>query len=167
MITDTVPAATTPLAIAQALGPRIRERAAEIEAARQLPPELVLEIANARLFRVALPEAEGGLGADILTTLHVIEEVARADGSTGWCLAMGINTLRQSAQFAPEVRREIFFSDPVGISAGSANPRGRAVAVPGGYKVTGHWFFASGCIFRAPRRMQGLRRRSAASATQR
>src|SRR5437763_1846805 len=28
----------------------------------------------------------------------------RADGSTGWCLAMGINTLRQSAQFAPEVR---------------------------------------------------------------
>src|SRR2546429_3586516 len=146
MITDTVPAATTPLAIAQALGPRIRERAAEIEAARQLPPELVLEIANARLFRVALPEAEGGLGADILTTLHVIEEVARADGSTGWCLAMGINTLRQSAQFAPEVRRQIFFSDPVGISAGSANPRGRAVVVPGGYRVTGHWFFASGCM---------------------
>src|SRR5437870_4517439 len=146
MITDTVPAATTPLAIAQALGPRIRERAAEIEAARQLPPELVLEIANARLFRVALPEAEGGLGADILTTLHVIEEVARADGSTGWCLAMGINTLRQSAQFAPEVRRQIFFSDPIGISAGSANPRGRAVAAPGGYRVTGHWFFASGCM---------------------
>jgi len=146
MITDTVPAATTPLAIARALAPRIRERAAEIEASRQLPPDLVLEIANARLFRVALPDAEGGLGADILTTLHVIEEVARADGSTGWCLAMGINTLRQSAQFAPEVRRAIFFSDPVGISAGSANPRGRAVAVPGGYRVTGHWFFASGCM---------------------
>src|SRR5438552_10796784 len=146
MITDTVPAATTPLAIARALAPRIRERAAEIEAARQLPHELVVDIANARLFRVALPVAEGGLGADIVTTLHVIEEVARADGSTGWCLAMGINTLRQSAQFAPEVRREIFFSDPVGVSAGSANPRGRAVAVPGGYRVTGHWFFASGCM---------------------
>src|SRR5262249_49413483 len=40
----------------------------------------------------------------------------------------------------------IFFSDPVGISAGSANPRGRAVAAPGGYRVTGHWFFASGCM---------------------
>ena len=146
MITDTVPAATTPLAIARALAPRIRERAAEIESARQLPRDLVLEIADARLFRVALPEAEGGLGADVLTTLQVIEEVARADGSTGWCLAMGINTLRQSAQFAPEVRREIFFSDPVGISAGSANPRGRAVAAPGGYRVTGHWFFASGCM---------------------
>jgi alkylation response protein AidB-like acyl-CoA dehydrogenase len=146
MITETGRAAGTPLQIARALAPRIRERAAEIEATRQLPSDLVLAIAHARLFRVALPEAEGGLGADIVTTLEVIEEVARADGSTGWCLAMGINTLRQSAQFAPAVRREIFFSDPVGVSAGSANPRGRAVAVPGGYRVTGHWFFASGCM---------------------
>src|SRR5262249_59324162 len=120
----------TPLAIARARAPRIRERAAEIETARQLPADLILQIANARLFRVALPESEGGLGADILTTLQVIEEIARADGSTGWCLAMGINTLRQSAQFAPAVRREIFFSDPIGISAGSPNPRGRALALP-------------------------------------
>jgi len=146
MITDTASAVSTPLDVARGLAPSIRKRAAEIEAARKLPADLVMDIANARLFRVALPEAEGGLGADIVTTLQVIEEVARADGSTGWCLAMGINTLRQSAQFAPDVRRQIFFSDPVGTSAGSANPRGRAVAVPGGYRVTGHWFFASGCM---------------------
>src|SRR5499426_3246753 len=146
MITEPVPAVATPLEIARSLTPRIRKRAAEIEAARQLPAELVLEIANARLFRVALPESEGGLGADVVTTLQVIEETARADGSTGWCLAMGINTLRQSAQFVPHVRREIFYSDPIGVSAGSANPRGRAVAVPGGYRITGHWFFASGCM---------------------
>jgi len=146
MIIEPVSAVATPLEIARGLAPSIRKRAPEIEAARQLPPDLVMDIANARLFRVALPEAEGGLGADILTTLQVIEEIARADGSTGWCLAMGINTLRQSAQFGPEVRRQIFFSDPIGISAGSANPRGRAVAAPGGYRVTGHWFFASGCM---------------------
>jgi alkylation response protein AidB-like acyl-CoA dehydrogenase len=146
MLTDPVPVVTAPLDIARALAPRIRERAAVIEAERQLPADLVMEIANARLFKVALSEAEGGLGADVMTTLRVIEEISRADGSTGWCLAMGINTLRQSAQLGPDVRREIFHSDPVGVSAGSANPRGRAVAVPGGYRVTGHWFFASGCM---------------------
>ncbi len=146
MSAGTAPAAPSPLEVARALAPRIRERAAEIEAARQLPPDLVMELANARLFKVAVPEAEGGLGADIVTALRVIEEVARADGSTGWCLAMAVNTFRQSAQFTPAARRELFYSDPVGVSAGSANPRGRAVAVPGGYRVTGHWFFASGCM---------------------
>ena len=149
MTTETASAAITPLEVARALAPHIRARAAEIEATRQLPPDLVMELANTRLFKVAIPQAEGGLGADILTALRVIEEVARADGSTGWCLAMAINTFRVSAQFAPEARREMFFSDPVGVSAGSANPRGRAVAVEGGYRVTGHWFFASGCMHSA------------------
>jgi alkylation response protein AidB-like acyl-CoA dehydrogenase len=146
MTSKAPPGATSPLDIARALAPRIRARADEIEATRQLPKDLVLEIASAGLFKVAVSEAEGGLGADILTTLRVIEEVARADGSTGWCVAMGINTFRASAQLATAVRREIFHSDPIGVSAGSANPRGRAIAVPGGYRVTGHWFFASGCM---------------------
>ncbi len=146
MITDTARAAPAPLEIARALAPRIRERADEIEAARELPRDLVMDIANARLFKVGVSEAEDGLGADIITTLRVIEEVAQADGSTGWCLAMGINSFRQSAELEPDVRRKLFHSDPVGVSAGSANPRGRAVAVPGGYRVTGRWFFASGCM---------------------
>lgn len=145
-ITETAATATTPLEIARALAPKIRARADEIEAGRQLPKDLVLEIAEAGLFKTGLSREEGGHGADILTTLRVIEEIARADGSAGWCVAMGINTFRQSAQFAPDVRRRIFHSDPIGVSAGSANPRGRAVAVPGGYRVTGHWFFASGCM---------------------
>jgi alkylation response protein AidB-like acyl-CoA dehydrogenase len=146
MTTETVRAVPAPLDVARALAPRIRARADEIEAGRELPADLVMELATAGLFKVALPEAEGGLGADILTALRVIEEVSRADGSTGWCLAMAINTFRQSAQLAPEVRRELFFSDPIGLSAGSARERGRAVAGPGGYRVTGHWFFASGCM---------------------
>jgi alkylation response protein AidB-like acyl-CoA dehydrogenase len=146
MTTEAVQAAPAPLEVARALAPRIRARADEIEAGRQLPADLVQELAAARLFKVALPEAEGGLGADVVTALRVIEEVSRADGSTGWCTAMAINTFRQSAQLAPAVRCELFLSDPIGVSAGSARERGRAIAVPGGYRVTGHWFFASGCM---------------------
>src|SRR5262245_41415147 len=105
---ETAREALAPLDIARALAPRIRKRAAEIEAARQLPHDLVMDIATAGLFKVGISKAEGGFGADILTALEVIEEMARADGSTGWCVAMGINTFRQSAQFAPEVRRKLF-----------------------------------------------------------
>ena len=46
MTTKTAPAATIPLDVARALAPRIRARADEIEAARQLPKDLVMDIAN-------------------------------------------------------------------------------------------------------------------------
>src|SRR5207237_4756021 len=148
MTTTTARAVSDPLEVARALAPRIRARAAEIEAGRQLPPDLVLELASAGLFKVALPEAEGGLGADVLTALRVIEEVARADGSTGWCVAMGINTFRQSAQLAPEVRRELFFGDAIGVSAGPARELGRALAAPRGRRHPGPRLFSCGCIAR-------------------
>src|ERR1700675_4961421 len=109
--TETVRTAATPLELARSLAPRIRAWADEIEAARQLPRDLVLDIANAGLVKVGLSAAEGGHGGDIRTRLREIAEVARADGSTGWCVAMGINTFRQSAQFEPAVRRKIFHRD--------------------------------------------------------
>jgi alkylation response protein AidB-like acyl-CoA dehydrogenase len=135
-----------PLAAALALAPRIRARAAWIDAERRLPEDLVRDLAGAGLFKMAVPRADGGGGADLLTVLRTIEAVSRADGSTGWCVAMGVNTFRHSAQFAADVRRELFASDPVGVSAGSATPRGVARAVPGGYRVSGRWPFASGCM---------------------
>lgn len=135
-----------PLEAARALAPRIRALAARIDAERRLPEDLVLELAGAGLFKMAVPVEDGGGGADLLTVLRTVEEVARADGSTGWCVAMGVNTFRHSAEFRPDVRRELFDSDPVGVSAGSSTPRGVAVAVPGGYRVTGRWHFASGCM---------------------
>jgi alkylation response protein AidB-like acyl-CoA dehydrogenase len=135
-----------PLEAALGLAPRIRARAAWIDAERRLPDDLVQDLAGAGLFKMAVPREEGGGGADLLTVLRTIEAVSAADGSTGWCLAMGVNTFRHSAQFAAPVRRELFASDPVGVSAGSSTPRGVALAVPGGYRVTGRWPFASGCM---------------------
>jgi alkylation response protein AidB-like acyl-CoA dehydrogenase len=64
MTTDTIPDVSTPLETARALAPRIRERAAEIEAARRLPADLVMDIATAGLFKVGVSKAEGGFGAD-------------------------------------------------------------------------------------------------------
>ena len=133
------------VAAARRLRPQIRAQAAWIDAERRLPDQLVQAIAAAGLFRLTAPRDEGGADAGLATALRVIEEVARADGSTGWCVAMGINTIRHGAQFSPAVRHELFHSDPVGVSSGSANSRGTAEATDGGFIVNGHWLFASGC----------------------
>src|SRR5207237_8890404 len=98
MTTQTAETAATPVEIARALAPRVRARADEIETGRQLPKDLVLEIAQAGLFKVGVPEAEGGLGADIVTTLEVIEENARAQASAGCWLAKGRNAFRAADQ---------------------------------------------------------------------
>ena len=67
-----------PLAAALALAPRIRARAAWIDAERRLPEDLVRDLAGAGLFKMAVPRADGGGGADLLTVLRTIEAVSQA-----------------------------------------------------------------------------------------
>jgi len=137
---------STALEAARDLAPAIRDAATRIDAERCLPRPLVLKIARAGIFKTFLPVARGGGGASLPEALAVIEEVARADGSSGWCVAQGINTFRASQQLSEETARALFFADPIGVSAGSAGVRGTGVAVEGGYRVNGRWTFASGCM---------------------
>lgn len=48
-----------------------------------------------------------------------------------------------AAHLEPEVAREIF-EHPRAVLAWGAGPRGQAIAVEGGYEITGTWLFASG-----------------------
>jgi alkylation response protein AidB-like acyl-CoA dehydrogenase len=77
---------------AKALTPQIRAAAEEIERMRRLPPPLVEAIARAGLFRLWIPRELGGEETDPMTLVRVVEEVARADGAAGWCVAIGGNT---------------------------------------------------------------------------
>ncbi len=123
--------------------PRIRALSAEFERQRRLPLELVQEMAGAGLFRMPVPRALGGLEAEPSLIMRVVEEVSRADGSAGWVLMIG-NASVFSAYLSKQGGQEIFGTDPTVILGGSLNPRGKAVAVEGGYRVSGRWSFASG-----------------------
>src|SRR5262249_59367240 len=72
-----------------ALAPDIRTQADRIEQDRRLPVELVRALVRAGVFRLCVPRALGGLEAEPATVLEVLEQVARADGSTGWCAMIG------------------------------------------------------------------------------
>jgi len=72
----------------------------------------------------------------------IIEALAKIDASTAWCVNQNSGCSMSSAYLAPEVAREIFGGER-GILAWGPGP-GEARVVPGGYRVTATWAFASG-----------------------
>ncbi len=93
---------------------------------------------------MAVPRALGGGEVAATELLAAIEEVARADGSTGWVVMIGATSGLVSAYLPDAAARELY-GDPLTVTGGVFAPRGRATAVDGGWRVTGRWPFASGC----------------------
>jgi indole-3-acetate monooxygenase len=131
---------------AQELAPGIRAAADQIEAERRLPPALVQAMADAGLFRMALPAEFGGAEADPITMTQVVETLARADASAAWCVMIAWHGITIAMYFPRQTVAEAFGHDPLAVMAGAVQPRGRAVVAPGGYRVQGRWPFASGSL---------------------
>lgn len=135
------------LETARALAPTLREHAMENERERRLAPAAAKALREAGMFRLCRPTALGGLAADPLTVLAVVEELSRADAASGWCaMIMGTGSSLESL-LPPEAKAEIHGStpDPLLACGGVLAPSGRAIEVEGGYKISGVWGMASGC----------------------
>jgi alkylation response protein AidB-like acyl-CoA dehydrogenase len=130
---------------AKGLASQIRASAQEIEQARRLPLALVEAMAQAGLFRLWIPRTLGGEETDPMTLVRVVEEVSRADGSAGWCIAIGGEYGAFGGYLPADAAREIYGSDPHVRTGGAFRPFGTAVVVDGGYRVTGRWPLGSGC----------------------
>jgi alkylation response protein AidB-like acyl-CoA dehydrogenase len=99
---------------------------------------------EAELFRLLLPRSSNGIETDPVTFFHVIETIARADGSTAWCLSQAGGCAMSAAYLDLPVARAIFGNDPRAVLAWGPGPKVKAIECDGGYKVTGVWAFASG-----------------------
>lgn len=67
---------------------KVAPNAARWDAAGEFPTELVDAFAEVGLFGLAVPEEYGGLGADLLTRVLVIEEMAKVDASAALLIAV-------------------------------------------------------------------------------
>ena len=132
------------IANARALGPVIAAAAPRIEAGRKLPPDLVDALHEARLWRMLLPRAYGGDEVSPVDYVQAIEEIAKADASTAWCIGQTSVCSTVSRNMRPEVAEEIFKKNPRGVLAWGPTNSAKAIAETGGYRVNGVWPFASG-----------------------
>jgi alkylation response protein AidB-like acyl-CoA dehydrogenase len=128
----------------RAMAPAIAARAAEIEAARRLPRDLLDQLVGAGCIRLLRPRTHGGLGADLPAAVRVFESLARADASVAWTMMIGGGGWIDLAGL-PRATFDAVLARPDAVIAGVINPSASIAPVAGGYRVTGRWSFASGC----------------------
>lgn len=130
---------------ARTLAPLVRELARAADRERCLSPRMHRALAEAGIYRMLVPRSAGGDELALPIALRVVEALAAADGSTGWCAAIGSGTNAFGAFMDPVAATETVWADPNSVSAGVFAPVGRALSVDGGYRMSGRWTFASGC----------------------
>src|SRR6267142_6231812 len=137
--------ADSPLDAARKLAPMIRSAADQIDAARELPRDLFEALADAGMFHLAFPRSLGGAELDLPTYVEVIEEIGKADASTGWIVNQNSIFATYAARMPRDVARAIWIDTPRSVVANTPAPTAQAVVVTGGYRVTGRQGFSTGC----------------------
>jgi alkylation response protein AidB-like acyl-CoA dehydrogenase len=140
-----LPDATPWVERAREIAPLVRRCADESERERRLAPAVVDALHTAGLFRIQIPTRFGGGGLDPIEALPVYEEIAAADGSAGWNLAIGAGSGAFLAMLDDAEALEEIAGDPHTLVAGSVNPTALRVVPEGdGYRVSGRLRYASG-----------------------
>jgi alkylation response protein AidB-like acyl-CoA dehydrogenase len=125
------------------LAEQIRAAGDEIEDGRRLPREVAAAMQKAGVFGMAMPRAWGGVELDPLTQFRVIEALAIADGSAGWCAMINCDGGYVTAFLDQDIARAMYPNLLVATGV-AATTTGLAEPVRGGYRVNGRFPFVSG-----------------------
>jgi len=131
------------LASVHSLAPLIEAQADEIERLRDLPEPLFAALMERGLFRLLLPSEHGGAELPPTAFVQILEQIARHDASTAWCVGQNNVCVTVGACLVLEAAAEIF-ADPRAVIAWGPPAGATAAVVPGGFRVSGTFHFASG-----------------------
>lgn len=139
------PSADTLIARARALIPALAEAAAEARRDRRVSAGTVRMIEDADLFRVLQPARWGGYEMSPSTFYEVQMALAEGDMSVGWIYAvLGVHPWLLGVM-DDRAAQDVWGADERVRLCSSLMPVGRAIAVEGGFRLSGHWRYSSGC----------------------
>jgi 3-hydroxy-9,10-secoandrosta-1,3,5(10)-triene-9,17-dione monooxygenase len=128
------------------LRPLLQRRAADTDAGRRLPDDVVAALRDTGLCRLMVPRRLGGYETSIRTYMEVMIELGRGCGSTAWVASLINVCAWLTALFPERAQRDVWGAGPDEWVAGSLNPIGETTEVAGGWRVSGRWPWASGCL---------------------
>ncbi|MDO8860718.1 acyl-CoA dehydrogenase family protein [Haliea sp. E1-2-M8] len=138
------PRAEALLAAARAMGPVLRERAAQCRAERKVPAETIADFQAAGFFKILQPEQWGGYAMDPQVFYTVGLEVAKHCTSSAWVLGVVAVHNWQLALFDDQAAQDVWGDDPTVLISSSYAPVGKLTLVEGGFRLSGRWSFSSG-----------------------
>jgi len=123
----------------------VEREADETERVGTMTRPVIDALVDSGLFWILLPSDLGGGGQGVVPFLEVVEELSRADASSGWSYMANAGSIGVAAGFLqPEATREMFGGPSKAITAGQLGPIGRGTEVAGGFRFTGDYQFGSG-----------------------
>lgn len=131
---------------AREIVPVLARNAARTEENRRVVEENITLIDDAGLFSIMKPRRFGGLETDMRTKLEVSRELARGCGSTSWATTLMNVCAFFGGLFPDQAQRDVWEDAPGNRIAGVLAPSAEATRVDGGYRLTGKWGWASGCL---------------------
>ncbi|WP_169736732.1 acyl-CoA dehydrogenase family protein [Pseudonocardia spinosispora] len=128
---------------ARRIAPLIRDQAAAAEAACRLTDPVVNALRESGVFRMSMPRAWGGPELEFVQQIEIVEVLAQADASAGWC-AMICSDSGFYAAMLDDAPALSLYKNLDFVTAGLLLPVGRLETVNGGYRLSGRWSFGSG-----------------------
>jgi alkylation response protein AidB-like acyl-CoA dehydrogenase len=128
------------------LAPALAARAAEMEANRRIPDDVVDVLKAIGAFRLFVPQSHGGLELDLPSGLRIVTALARVDGSVGWTVMIGSGGPLLAALLPRDTYDRVYRDGADAVIAAVTQPTGTAEPARDGWRVSGRWPFASGCL---------------------
>ena len=113
---------------------------------RRLTDEAMAAMRDAGMFRMFVPTELGGLELGLRTSVDALAELAHGDPSAAWVvMILGAADL-VVGQMSPAAQREIYAGGPDTGVCVVLTPHATAERLDGGWRLSGEWFPASGCL---------------------
>jgi 3-hydroxy-9,10-secoandrosta-1,3,5(10)-triene-9,17-dione monooxygenase len=132
------------IARARAMSPVLASRAREQQRKRSILPETIADMQAAGFFRVLQPARWGGYEMELGTFYDIEIALGEADMSTGWTYGVYGAVTWFLGLIDDRLAVEVWGRDPSVLACSSTMPAGKAAAVDGGFRLSGHWRYASG-----------------------
>jgi len=133
------------VARARAMIPTLAGRALAQTQRRGILPETIAEMQAAGFFRVLQPKRWGGYEMKLGTFYDIEIALSEGDMSTGWTYGVFGAVTWFLGLIDDRLTQEVWGRDPSVLGCSSTMPAGKATAVDGGFQLSGHWRYASGC----------------------